>query len=230
MKSKKRQLQLKYNGKLSDFESYQNITLWIDFWFQYEFIKSTNPKSILEIGKGTGTLEYMFESSRYNFTTLDIDERLHPDKVGDIVDIPFRDNSFDTICAFQVLEHIPYSEVHRALSEMKRVTRNYIVISLPYSCFYFSVSFQFFYTVFIDPIFKFFKLKPSTPFYFNITFPTFFIDKYRMNINHEWELGRKNYPLRRIRKLFESLNLELLKEESRMLYPYHRYFILKKKS
>jgi len=47
---------------------------------------------------------------------------------------------------------------------------------------------------------------------------------------HQWELGRRNYPVKRLRKLFQQLDLEIVKETDRIFYPYHRFFLLKKRS
>jgi ubiquinone/menaquinone biosynthesis C-methylase UbiE len=41
--------------------------------------------------------------------------------LGSVTDLPFADNSFDLVCSFKVLAHVP--DIGRALSEIARVTR-----------------------------------------------------------------------------------------------------------
>lgn len=212
----------KYN-----FNKYEDFNLWLDYWYQMSFLKETKPKSVLEIGKGTGTLEAIMKHLGYQYKTLDINPKTKPDFVADICKIPLVDKSFDTLCAFEVLEHIPFKDVPMALSEMKRVAKKNLVISLPYACLYFSFSFQFFYANFLKPIFKLFKLTPFEPKNFNFSIPLFFLDNYRLLNGHLWEMGRRRYPVKKIKKLFEDLNLKLIKEKGRIFYPYHRFFILK---
>jgi len=49
--------------------------------------------------------------------------------IGDICNIPFNNNSFDTILAFEVLEHV--ENIDLALKELYRVARKNIIISVP---------------------------------------------------------------------------------------------------
>jgi ubiquinone/menaquinone biosynthesis C-methylase UbiE len=62
---------------------------------------------------------------------MDIDEKLGPDVVGSVTDIPFEENSFELITCFEVLEHLPYSKSLKALGEMRRVSRDSVAISIP---------------------------------------------------------------------------------------------------
>ncbi len=48
---------------------------------------------------------------------------------GDIVDLPFKDESFDTVIAFEVLEHL--KEVDSAIKEFYRVCKKNIIVSVP---------------------------------------------------------------------------------------------------
>lgn len=91
---------------------------------------------ILDAGcTGGGYVKYFCE---HGYDTYGFD--LFPDKkwqgkyksrfqLADIRHIPFKDNSFDTIVSFEVLEHLEDFEL--ALSELHRVTRKNIVISVP---------------------------------------------------------------------------------------------------
>lgn len=49
--------------------------------------------------------------------------------MADICHLPFKDQEFDTVLAFEVLEHIP--QVDQALEEMIRVARHNLILSVP---------------------------------------------------------------------------------------------------
>ena len=49
--------------------------------------------------------------------------------VGDIMNLPFRDNSFDTVLASETLEHL--TQPGLAALELMRVTRNQTIVSVP---------------------------------------------------------------------------------------------------
>src|SRR5918997_4817394 len=51
---------------------------------------------------------------------------------GSVVDLPFPDRSFDVVGCFEVLEHLPGDLPRRALSELGRVARQAVVISVPH--------------------------------------------------------------------------------------------------
>lgn len=206
----------------------EDLNLWLDYWYQLNFIKKTSPKSVLEIGKGSGVLELIMKDRGYKYVTADIDEKLKPDIIADITQLPFPDNSFDTVSAFEVLEHIPFTEFDKALREMKRVAKNNVVISLPYANFFVSIAMQFFYADFLKPVFSLLKLKHFEPNYINISIPFFFLRETGMAPNHRWEMGRRGYSVGRIKRIFKQERLEIVDELSRMFYPYHRFFLLKK--
>ena len=51
---------------------------------------------------------------------------------GDLTDrLPFKTGQFDLVSALEVLEHLPPDVVPRALAELRRVTRQYLVCTIP---------------------------------------------------------------------------------------------------
>jgi ubiquinone/menaquinone biosynthesis C-methylase UbiE len=51
---------------------------------------------------------------------------------GSVVDLPFPDGSFDLVGCFEVLEHLPGDLPRQALSELSRVARQAVVLSVPH--------------------------------------------------------------------------------------------------
>ena len=103
-------------------------------WYQLNSILKL-PKSsvdkILEIGPGAGLLNSILKNFDFSLETLDIDSSNKPDHIGSALKMPFEDNSFDLICAFQVLQHIPSNDFSKAIAEINRVTKRFTIISLP---------------------------------------------------------------------------------------------------
>ena len=52
--------------------------------------------------------------------------------LGSVVELPFPDRSFDVVGCFEVLEHLPGESPRRALSEIARVARRAVVLSVPH--------------------------------------------------------------------------------------------------
>lgn len=49
--------------------------------------------------------------------------------------LPFKDKTFDLVVCAEVLEHLTHSELENAVSELKRVSKKYILISVPFKEF-----------------------------------------------------------------------------------------------
>ena len=97
--------------------------------------------TVLEVGCGEGYLLNHVRDFRA-FTRqegIDISEeivkearRLHPSltfNVGSVYALDYRDGEFDLVLACEVLEHL--KDYDAALSELKRVTDNYCIVSVP---------------------------------------------------------------------------------------------------
>ncbi len=112
-------------------ESYDSKSRFISYWYQIHEIVGLRPKRILEIGIGNGFVSKYLKERRVNVLTLDIDKKLNPDIVGNVLDVPFSDNSFEVVACYEILEHIQYEKFCKALSEIFRVSKSYAILSLP---------------------------------------------------------------------------------------------------
>jgi ubiquinone/menaquinone biosynthesis C-methylase UbiE len=113
------------------FGTYMDKRRWASVWHQLDEVQRFKPESVLEIGVGAGLFKTAAEVFGFNVKTLDIVPDLKPDYLGSADAIPLPDKSVDVVCAFQVLEHMPFEVSLKALAEMRRVTRKAIVVSLP---------------------------------------------------------------------------------------------------
>lgn len=112
-------------------ETYLCRERFLHYRAQFVAILKLNPSSILEVGLGPGLLTGMLKCICKEVVTVDFAEDLKPDIVSDIQSIPLENATFDLVCSFQVLEHIPWCKVPDALREMARISRQYVLFSVP---------------------------------------------------------------------------------------------------
>lgn len=90
--------------------------------------------TLLEAGCGNGFFTYYF-AKLCNVTGLDFSKQMlklnphHKLVQGDVENLPFDDNSFDAAFCSDLLHHLENPK--KAIKEMKRVARKYIIISEP---------------------------------------------------------------------------------------------------
>jgi SAM-dependent methyltransferase len=87
---------------------------------------------ILEIGVGRGLLKHFLQPfPDISHVSIDVDECLHPDYVGSVLQMPFKNKQFELAVCCQVLEHLPFEQFVPALREIRRVTEKKVILSLP---------------------------------------------------------------------------------------------------
>lgn len=115
--------------------AYDTFERWSSYWYQLEAIRRGNPRTLLEIGVGTGlTTWYARERMGIEVTTCDFDPALKPDVVADVRNLTeaIPDRKFDMAVAFQVLEHLPFEEFPRCLQQLASIAAKRVAISLPH--------------------------------------------------------------------------------------------------
>jgi SAM-dependent methyltransferase len=96
-------------------------------------------KSILDAGCGNGVFVDFISSRRKDLEVHALDRSeealkyVHTSKtLGDITDMPFADSSFDCVSCLEVIEHLPIPAYTKALNELARVAKKYVITSVPY--------------------------------------------------------------------------------------------------
>lgn len=80
---------------------------------------------VLDVGCGERYLKELIQADY-----VGIDKYGKPDVLKDVSkELPFEDKSFNTVAAFDVLEHM--DDIYFIFDELCRVSRNYVVITLP---------------------------------------------------------------------------------------------------
>ena len=89
--------------------------------------------TILDIGARDNQFKGIMEMDDYSVTSLDIDPQETLMIKGTITSLPFKNNTFDITTAFETLEHLSKKELALATTEMSRVSRKYMLVSVPYN-------------------------------------------------------------------------------------------------
>jgi len=199
---------------------YDDLERFISYYYQIDLTRRLKPASILEVGIGNRLVSDYFKRAGFNIKTCDIDESLSPDFAGDIRKLPFDDTSFDVIMACEVLEHIPFEDFRVALAELARVSRRFVVISLPYRHTSFQAAFKFPFARSL--------MKNKSFFDFCIRIPLGFIG-FENSGQHYWEIDRRKYRIGKVKSILKE-NFEIKKEVRPVLDSYHEFFVLEKKA
>lgn len=194
------------------FESYIGKARWASIWHQLDEILRLKPAKTLEVGPGPGTFKIVANSFGFKVETLDIDPDLEPDHFGVATDLPFSENSYDVVCSFQMLEHLPYESSLKAFEEMVRVSKQFVVISLPDS----------------KPVWRYiFHIAKMGDFNLMIEVPFVKAKEHIFDGEHYWEVNKKGYELERVINDFGSFS-NLIKTFRVIENPYHRFFVFQK--
>jgi SAM-dependent methyltransferase len=195
------------------FDNYISKKRWISLWHQLDEVLSLQPENVLEVGPGPGMFKKMAAVFGLTVKTIDVDPDLAPDYVASVTNLPFQDHDFDCVCAFQVLEHLPYAQALEAFEEMVRVSKKNIVISLPDAK-------KLYYYHFTIP-----KIGTKQVF---LPRPPLKPVLHHFDGQHYWEINKKGYVLKDIIADFCSHNVELIKTYRVKEYLYHRFFVFEK--
>lgn len=189
-------------------QSYDTKERWISYWYQLHEVLKANPANCLEVGCGNGTVRTYLRSRGLEVTVVDIDATLEPDRVGDIRSLPCADNEFDVVLCAEVLEHLPFGDVPKALKELQRVSRRLVILSIPHT----------------GRLMEFVIRAPWLPrLAFRAKLPgrrTFTFDG-----QHYWEANARNFPIAKVLKVI-SASFTVQRDYLVPEYPYHHFFIL----
>ncbi|MFO8049424.1 MAG: methyltransferase domain-containing protein [Desulfosudaceae bacterium] len=187
---------------------------WCSYFSQMEYISECRPDSVLELGVGDGIMSSILRKMGYEVFTCDLSSEVEADVTADITNLPFRDNSFDVVAAFQVLEHLPYERFVPCLRGLGRISRKYVLISLP-------------------QIRKYIDFQLHLPWMKKNGYLGWFRDipripAYREPAGHQhyWEIGVKSYPLKRIVADMRRAGFTISVNRTLPENNYHRFFVL----
>ena len=130
-------------------EYYENDAFWKDGMLEDEtnlqrfnitagFIPE-EVNSLADIGCGNGVFINRLTKDRAFNRLVGVDRSLsalhfvQTEKYhSDISDLPIEDSTFDCVTCLEVLEHLPVTVYQKSLNELARVSKNYIIVSVPF--------------------------------------------------------------------------------------------------
>lgn len=191
------------------FERYGTEERFVSYQAQLAEIMRVHPGSVLEIGAGDRVVgSYLKNNTEIAYTSADIADDVGADVIAPVTKLPFPDKSFDVSCAFEVLEHLPFDQFQPALSELARVARSHVLISLPHYGPMLALSFKI---PFLSRVRLAYKI-PHHP-------------KHAFNGQHYWEIGKCGYLVSRIRAELEKHG-HIIRDFIPFESPYHHFFTL----
>ncbi len=193
------------------FEKYCDLARWSSYYYQLKEVLAKGPESVMEVGGGDGVFGAYIKGRGIAYTSVDVAGDLKPDVIASVTDLPFEAGSFDVAVAFEVLEHIPFDQFEGALRELSRVSKQYVIISIPH----FGPSVELWFKM---PFLK--RIKWAFKFWLPL--------EHTFNGEHYWEVGKKGYSAKKILSIFKKY-FEVIDEYVPYENQYHHFYILRKK-
>lgn len=179
-------------------EKYLNQVRFLGLREQLILCIQSKGKTFLEVGPGAGLLTALLKNMEFDVTTLDVNKLLLPDIVADVLNIPCRNDMYDVVCAFEILEHLPFQSLTPALAEMSRVSKGRVIISVPDHAGLKRSNFGFMMCLFGRTIQYYSEPRPK---YKDIT----------NSEEHRWEIGIRGIEVRNVLESIKNAGMQCLK-------------------
>lgn len=147
---------LKQSRKEHSTACFYDESYWDEYWRKrfsggekearkrMNFVKVSFPgvKKILDVGCGLGYVVEVGRSKDYKYDIhgVDISEAAIKRasvtvqkylKVGNIIDLPYEDNSFELVTCFDIFEHLFIEEIFKGIKEVCRVAEKFVFMRSP---------------------------------------------------------------------------------------------------
>lgn len=112
---------------------------WNRFFFIIKETMAANPRSILEIGPGEGTVKNVLAPFVETYETFDLNSNLKPNYFGDIRTVKSElKGRYDCVIAADILEHIPFNDLEKALKNINLYLKEggVAVITIPHRAWF----------------------------------------------------------------------------------------------
>lgn len=181
---------------------------------QAAYALRSHPATALVVGKGDGIVHDLLSRNGVRATTLDIQKDLAPDVVGSVDAMPLAAKSYDVTLCCQVLEHLPFDCLVPSLTELARVTRDRVILSLPDIRRFISLRLQFGKRR-LDWQMALPRLQPPK------------LPRERLEVHgHYWEIGFEGTAFHDIYRAIHLSGLEVLEHRRVSDLPWHTFFYL----
>jgi hypothetical protein len=201
------------SGTVHSSRAYLSQPRFASYAQQLREILALAPQAVVEIGPGGGLVTHVLRSRGVAVTTVDVNRKCEPDVVASVLDIPLPDGIADASICFQVLEHLPFEDVPKAVRELARLSRKHVLLSLPDRRPMYHVQFRL-------PLLGRRRLSFELPRQGRLVVPN--------KMGHRWEVNVKGFPLKTVVAAIVGQGLVLRRTYRLFENPYHRFFLLEK--
>jgi len=197
----------KLNAQKRQWYAYYSEKRIVHQWFQVKLLENLPVQRIIEIGPAYGVPTALLANAGFEVTTFDFMERdllgATAHIVGDLWKTsPEVYSNQDCILCCEVLEHFPFEKSCDLLSNFYKSKVPYLVLSVPYNAPQLKLN------LYINSH----TVKKSTAFKFRNSFRHFKKEPpVDGQLGHQWEIGYKNYPLKRLKNAVKDAGWNIIK-------------------
>lgn len=224
-------------------------------WHQIDELRQLGASNVLEVGPGSGMVTRWLRERGMTVRTVDIDPAVNPDDTASVTELPYDDEAFDAALCCEVLEHLPFDAVTAALSELRRVSRRGVVISVPDERPWIGVSYPLYFGLHVDALRRRYPI-PRRALRAALTGAIRWRDaafialvperwsrggkvvaparppvphippRLEFEGEHYWELGTEGYPQQRLEAAFAETQLSVVRDFRVPELPWHHFWTL----
>ncbi len=203
-------------------EYFKNVSFldWYRFFFIFKDLNNSESKNILEIGEGSGIIKNIFKEKVDSYLTMDLNKKLNPDFLNDVRNfLPDLERRFDCIVAAEVLEHIPFEDLEKALFNFYKYLKKdgMVIITIPHR----ASNFLFMTPTEVPHSFRI----PTGFLSFGAFYRRFIKRKIWIDPGHEWEICDGKHLIRDVESKMIKSGFKIGKIKKLV---YADYWILKK--
>ena len=190
--------------------NYINPLRMSSYSYQYRLALTSGGNSFLNIGSANDVLRSLLIKQKKTVINLDLDLHTHPDVTAIFPYLPFKSSSFDVVLCFQTLEHLPFSMINSCFRELRRISKNNIIISVPDMSLSKREMIKYLIYKILNHPREWKKYKSRK------------IDK-----EHFWEIGDGVINFKSLLSAIEGERLEITNHFRNRINSYHHFFVLK---
>jgi hypothetical protein len=204
-------------------EYYLNSLDFLNWYRFFYLVKDTlrlGSKKILEVGSGSGFVKSCLEPHSKKYLVMDINERLNPDILQDVREKNRSLNkSFDTIIIADVLEHLPFEDLEKTISNLYGylIKDGFMLVTIPHR----QSNFLFMSPNQIPRPF----LVPTGFLSLGAFYRRFISRKIWIDPSHCWEIGDGKIKIKDVDKIFTDIGFKKVTFQKLI---YVDYWILKR--
>ena len=176
--------QAQFSKPLAEHVAKVDFVNWFRFFYIIKAALAARPQAVLEVGAGSGMVKNCLLPHVGRYSTMDVNTELSPDYLQDVrVPNPALAGSFDCVIIADVLEHIPFADLPKALATLHGYIRpgGTILATIPHRRSYF---------LFMTPTYVPHVLAVPTGFLsFGSFYRRFIKRKIWIDPDHCWEIG-----------------------------------------